>query len=147
MRRRPPRSTRTDTLFPYTTLFRSCYVLIFEGTAPILPASWMQFGSTMSDPPGSSPPPLPAPATGDRLAQLAIVLLVIVIAAPILVSLVFMIELGTSVLAEPARRCLRYSDRKGVVAGKSWSVRVDLGGVFCIKKKKKNTKTYSYITK
>src|SRR3546814_7402782 len=25
MRRRPPRSTRTDTLFPYTTLFRSRY--------------------------------------------------------------------------------------------------------------------------
>src|SRR3546814_1048010 len=25
MLRRPPRSTRTDTLFPYTTLFRSCY--------------------------------------------------------------------------------------------------------------------------
>src|SRR3546814_15677566 len=24
MDRRPPRSTRTDTLFPYTTLFRSC---------------------------------------------------------------------------------------------------------------------------
>src|SRR3546814_1614302 len=24
MRRPPPRSTRTDTLFPYTTLFRSC---------------------------------------------------------------------------------------------------------------------------
>src|SRR3546814_20902457 len=24
MRRRPPRSTRTDTPFPYTTLFRSC---------------------------------------------------------------------------------------------------------------------------
>src|SRR3546814_8151016 len=26
MRRRPPRSTRTDTLFPYTTLFRSLVV-------------------------------------------------------------------------------------------------------------------------
>src|SRR3546814_10921090 len=26
MIRRPPRSTRTDTLFPYTTLFRSCFV-------------------------------------------------------------------------------------------------------------------------
>src|SRR3546814_2030018 len=26
MIRRPPRSTRTDTLFPYTTLFRSYYV-------------------------------------------------------------------------------------------------------------------------
>src|SRR3546814_8992263 len=29
MIRRPPRSTRTDTLFPYTTLFRS--VVAFEG--------------------------------------------------------------------------------------------------------------------
>src|SRR3546814_10590697 len=28
MIRRPPRSTRTDTLFPYTTLFRSC--IVFE---------------------------------------------------------------------------------------------------------------------
>src|SRR3546814_4733068 len=27
MIRRPPRSTRTDTLFPYTTLFRSAHVL------------------------------------------------------------------------------------------------------------------------
>src|SRR3546814_15282788 len=27
MIRRPPRSTRTDTLFPYTTLFRSCTAL------------------------------------------------------------------------------------------------------------------------
>src|SRR3546814_13345402 len=36
MLRRPPRSTRTDTLFPYTTLFRSgllaaYFVLMFEG--------------------------------------------------------------------------------------------------------------------
>src|SRR3546814_7232505 len=28
MRRRPPRSTRTDTLFPYTTLFRSCPAMV-----------------------------------------------------------------------------------------------------------------------
>src|SRR3546814_13431010 len=27
MIRRPPRSTRTDTLFPYTTLFRSIYLI------------------------------------------------------------------------------------------------------------------------
>src|SRR3546814_18702430 len=32
MIRRPPRSTRTDTLFPYTTLFRS----------PVTPASYMR---------------------------------------------------------------------------------------------------------
>src|SRR3546814_4580905 len=30
MIRRPPRSTRTDTLFPYTTLFRSSSALIFH---------------------------------------------------------------------------------------------------------------------
>src|SRR3546814_8237958 len=34
MIRRPPRSTRTDTLFPYTTLFRSvcCVALVFATT-------------------------------------------------------------------------------------------------------------------
>src|SRR3546814_17882711 len=30
MIRRPPRSTRTDTLFPYTTLFRSASELLFN---------------------------------------------------------------------------------------------------------------------
>src|SRR3546814_1599612 len=30
MIRRPPRSTRTDTLFPYTTLFRSCVPIADE---------------------------------------------------------------------------------------------------------------------
>src|SRR3546814_2145247 len=29
MIRRPPRSTRTDTLFPYTTLFRSLFIIDF----------------------------------------------------------------------------------------------------------------------
>src|SRR3546814_7964101 len=33
MIRRPPRSTRTDTLFPYTTLFRS--IGITHGLAPV----------------------------------------------------------------------------------------------------------------
>src|SRR3546814_18628964 len=36
MIRRPPRSTRTDTLFPYTTLFRSA-------VRPLLPASSQPF--------------------------------------------------------------------------------------------------------
>src|SRR3546814_3814762 len=30
MIRRPPRSTRTDTLFPYTTLFRSGRILVLQ---------------------------------------------------------------------------------------------------------------------
>src|SRR3546814_17757234 len=35
MRRRPPRSTRTDTLFPYTTLFRSYAPLQGDGVAAL----------------------------------------------------------------------------------------------------------------
>src|SRR3546814_19416276 len=35
MIRRPPRSTRTDTLFPYTTLFRSAEQPLDLGTAAI----------------------------------------------------------------------------------------------------------------
>src|SRR3546814_9050262 len=34
MIRRPPRSTRTDTLFPYSTLFRSDHRLVGVGEAP-----------------------------------------------------------------------------------------------------------------
>src|SRR3546814_18504985 len=35
MIRRPPRSTRTDTLFPYTTLFRSKEIVIVEVEARV----------------------------------------------------------------------------------------------------------------
>src|SRR3546814_3738774 len=40
MIRRPPRSTRTDTLFPYTTLFRSLQILVelplqVQGESPL----------------------------------------------------------------------------------------------------------------
>src|SRR3546814_1630124 len=39
MTRRPPRSTRTDTLFPYTTLFRSPHrEALFEGFEIVLEA-------------------------------------------------------------------------------------------------------------
>src|SRR3546814_14662900 len=34
MRRRPPRSTRTDTLFPYTTLFRSTLLAVAHARHP-----------------------------------------------------------------------------------------------------------------
>src|SRR3546814_19525065 len=37
MTRRPPRSTRTDTLFPYTTLFRSLICMQFVSIASSLP--------------------------------------------------------------------------------------------------------------
>src|SRR3546814_11035606 len=37
MIRRPPRSTRTDTLFPYTTLFRSTVVILTARLGPAVP--------------------------------------------------------------------------------------------------------------
>src|SRR3546814_7545710 len=51
MIRRPPRSTRTDTLFPYTTLFRSqntatatstalAMTFIAAGSPPVAPTPW-----------------------------------------------------------------------------------------------------------
>src|SRR3546814_20494902 len=37
MIRRPPRSTRTDTLFPYTTLFRSAEPAVYSQTRSLIP--------------------------------------------------------------------------------------------------------------
>src|SRR3546814_17366565 len=44
MIRRPPRSTRTDTLFPYTTLFRSHLVVTGDLTNIALPGEFVQVG-------------------------------------------------------------------------------------------------------
>src|SRR3546814_21131105 len=48
MIRRPPRSTRTDTLFPYTTLFRS-FIIFFQAymVAPIIPVLSTSFGTSV----------------------------------------------------------------------------------------------------
>src|SRR3546814_13321959 len=41
MIRRPPRSTRTDTLFPYTTLFRSASTFVeIEGRRYVVAGDW-----------------------------------------------------------------------------------------------------------
>src|SRR3546814_16922895 len=40
MIRLPPRSTRTDTLFPYTTLFRSCPEAVADAVFFLLLAPW-----------------------------------------------------------------------------------------------------------
>src|SRR3546814_11824071 len=59
MIRRPPRSTRTDTLFPYTTLFRSCSV-------GVMPATAGQPRGTARSRSQRSRPSAPAPRTGSR---------------------------------------------------------------------------------
>src|SRR3546814_13534435 len=52
MIRRPPRSTRTDTLFPYTTLFRSAFFVLSDAGAV-----WMQgSGSTAKEKGGGAVP-------------------------------------------------------------------------------------------
>src|SRR3546814_1302646 len=57
MIRRPPRSTRTDTLFPYTTLFRSLLGAATAGLAaavdavpeplPEVPVAWVNCGKPL----------------------------------------------------------------------------------------------------
>src|SRR3546814_5562218 len=49
MIRRPPRSTRTDTLFPYTTLFRSCPA---KGVAAGICVTSLLLGANNYDVPG-----------------------------------------------------------------------------------------------
>src|SRR3546814_18027542 len=119
MIRRPPRSTRTDTLFPYTTLFRSTDRIraVFRGRPPR---------------------PFPRVRRADRncgrdrcrySAWSA--------AVP---------RVRTGHQAQPRWRAHRdlargeCLDRKSVVEGKSVSVRVDLGGrvIMTKKKEKKN---------
>src|SRR3546814_1320522 len=48
MMRRPPRSTRTDTLFPYTTLFRSYAAATRSHAAPSLSRWLLQSGLLLS---------------------------------------------------------------------------------------------------
>src|SRR3546814_9444838 len=61
MIRRPPRSTRTDTLFPYTTLVRSAYgfdqsFTTFEGLGPrVLVSDWERDLARQSDKLGQGP--------------------------------------------------------------------------------------------
>src|SRR3546814_12180187 len=61
MIRRPPRSTRTDTLFPYTTLFRSGRIV--HTPKP----GWNQ--AFLADPAGGKPFALDTDANGAALAE------------------------------------------------------------------------------
>src|SRR3546814_13442445 len=118
MIRRPPRTTRTATLFPYTTLFRSLRRAIAHaanrGGIPIVEAR--------------------------RDADIALVGRMAV--ADVEADPANMVEMRLCprmgrVLPRPVvhHQIARNVDRKSVVSGKSVSVRVDLGGRRIIKKK------------
>src|SRR3546814_20837694 len=54
MRRRPPRATRTDTRFPYTTLFRSIINFSFEKIRLEIAQMELDFSSRLSSVMGDS---------------------------------------------------------------------------------------------
>src|SRR3546814_12808446 len=134
MLRRPPRSTRTDTLFPYTTLFRS-------GASGSL-NMWYDadidavMSRTARRPvPSGRIEPREALAFGLTLSVFSVSILGLAVnwfAAFLLASTIFFYAVVYTIwLKRPTPQ-----DRKGVVEGKRVYVRVDLGGRRCIKKKK-----------
>src|SRR3546814_11149752 len=124
MIRRPPRSTRTDTLFPYTTLFRSHVVLAVNKMDLVdydrqvfdeIRAGYAGLANQLGIPDVTA---IPVSAlTGDN-----------------------MLHASESTLWYDGPRLLQHHDRKSVVWGRSVAVRVDLGCRRVIKKKKKQNK-------
>src|SRR3546814_19762260 len=120
MIRRPPRSTRTDTLFPYTTLFRSRLLRHLRGPGaaadrqagkPRRPGLDTDLPGGVHDPGGHSLRPV-LPRSPQRGAR------------PAVSGSPHAAGIGTG------------PERKSVVEGKSGDVRVELGGSCSIKKKK-----------
>src|SRR3546814_19984573 len=137
MKRRPPRSTRTDTLFPYTTRFRSAAarltrraeprgVLAAGRVSPSAPSAeimasarssmvelgaQMPSGAAQEKSPRMFPPNVAHPPSATALHNMR-------------------------AQANDKRR--RREERQTGVKGKSGALRVDLGGRRMIKKKKQN---------
>src|SRR3546814_19579948 len=153
MIRRPPRSTRTDTLFPYTTLFRSkaeSAVEVRIGSGGRIVRRW----SAAFPPapgadlilPGAAVPFLAPPRHRarvvigrDRAAALRIAPRFAVQRVAGTAGRAFRLVLRREVrVACMFGRARPYPDRQSVVSGKSGSVRVDVGGRRFINKKQKN---------
>src|SRR3546814_20795452 len=127
MIRRPPRSTRTDTLFPYTTLFRS--ITAIARSRGILTALDNTWATPLFFKPLAHGVDISLASATKYLSGHSDCLLGTMTAAS---------DAVYRQLKDAAARwgnCAR--DRKSVVTGKSVSVRVDLGGRRIIKKKKK----------
>src|SRR3546814_18269024 len=113
MIRRPPRSTRTDTLFPYTTLFRTVLPHRFRCRYPQRPGCSGYTGCRQKGYFRTRQRNLRTGRSGTRRQVVA------------------QLDAGRLLLHFVPGR-----DRKSVVEGKSVSVRVDLGGGRIFKKKK-----------
>src|SRR3546814_15100702 len=142
MIRRPPRSTRTDTLFPYTTLFRSGRSPCGTRPSPGRPGCpWAGSGSrcgrrrALRARQGRARGGCRVSRLGQRIAGLA-GLAAHALGRPRLLA-VDDDEIGDVDALAPARFVVaRDEDRKSVVWGKRVSVRADLGGCRFITHKK-----------
>src|SRR3546814_16209733 len=128
MCRRPPRSTRTDTLFPYTTLFRSDDKNGFEARVALNHREeyLRQFGQNQNTGAFGSEPTFENPNL------------------QIDFSTSYQLTKQVNVFFEAlnlTHAVQRTQDRKSAESGKSVSVRVDLGGRRTLKKKIKHTRT------
>src|SRR3546814_18401425 len=119
MIRRPPRSTRTDTLFPYTTLFDQAFAMGFDHVALALGAG----KPTILDLPNGLAP-------GVRMASAFLMALQLTGAANTESIANLQLRLPVVFLGGglPAIDTAPGADRKRVGVGKSVTVRGDLGG-------------------
>src|SRR3546814_14610592 len=138
MRRRPPRSTRTDTLFPYTTLFRSIHPRTLRQRSPA--AAARHAGSPALQLLDALRGRFADAAAGDeadpesrrtRHAGAA--------AAAGTRNRRWRVQGLSRSEPEDASRLRRRRDRKSVVEGKGVAVSGDLGGGRYVKKKKSNS--------
>src|SRR3546814_16634866 len=132
MIRRPPRSTRTDTLFPYTTLFRSSFLNAYTAsidphTDYFDPRSAERFNQSMS---------LSLEGIGAQLQKQDDVVVIrdLIAGGPAKTSGKF--TPGDRIAGDgQGKRGPHEEDRKSVVMGKSVSERVELRGRRIRKKK------------
>src|SRR3546814_13016199 len=135
MTRRPPRSTRTDTLFPYTTLFRSQRVLADVGdvAGDLLLAQLGVAGHHLELLDVDRGEDVVAhDALGDQDGVLEVVALPRHEGDQHVAAERQLAQAGRGAVGDE----LAGRDRKSVVSGTSVSVRVDLGGRRIIKTKK-----------
>src|SRR3546814_18217042 len=142
MIRRPPRSTRTDTLFPYTTLFRSKSTLLrvlnrmydlypgqratgevlLEGRNVIDPKTDVNLLRAQIGMVFQKPTPFPM-SIYDNIAF----------------GIRLYAKVSTAVLNDRVHDALQRTDRKRLLLGKHVSIRVEPGRHLTLQKKNKNT--------
>src|SRR3546814_20365862 len=129
MVRRPPRSTPTDTLLPYTTLFRSASSAAADHSGPPAPAAAIALEYLKPSTVPAARPTTPL-SCGPTL---------FLASSPTAWQAVQRLKTCSPLAASPAAEAAEGSasaDRTRVVQGKSVSVSVDLGGRRVLKQQK-----------